>query len=278
MKTILVPVELHDQVAATLQAAALLGTAFGSYLEGFPLHPALSPFLAADAMGATILYDAEFEEDEATLQKARQAFENKMHAHGIAEGGGTAGQAAYNWRDEAQGDNFVGSHSRLFDITVVGRPGTKDGQPRGTTLEAALFESGRPVLIAPPEELQKIGERILIAWNGSTETARTIGWAMPLLRRAQHVVVLTVKGSGVSGPSGKEVATYLDRHAIRAEVRSVEPGGRAAGKTTLDEVTNLGCDLLVRGAYTQSRLRQLIFGGTTRQIIAEAKVPVFMAH
>src|SRR6185437_10528971 len=106
------------------------------------------------------------------------------------------------WLNAApDGDNFVGAYARVFDLTVLGRPGDEPHSPRMTTLEAALFESGRPVLIAPPTAPQHIGRNVLLAWNCSTEQARTTAMAMPLLNTAQLVTVLTVEGGTVPGPS-----------------------------------------------------------------------------
>src|SRR5690606_33028430 len=134
------------------------------------------------------------------------------------------------------------------------------------------------ILIAPPHPPAQLGRDILIAWNGSTETARTIGFAMALLQQARRAIVLSVEGSGVPGPSGEDVARYLRRNGIACEIRSVAPSGRSAGKAFLDEAVNGRCCLLIKGAFTQSRIRQMIFGGATRQIIAETTLPVFMAH
>lgn len=278
MKTILVPVELHELSQSTLQTAALLGLAFDSYIEGFTLSPALSPFMAADAMGTMVLYQADAQDNGENAGKSRQAFRKMMQAHAIPETSGTGKGPGFGWHEETHGDDFVGNVGRAFDITVLGRPGSQYGQPRGTTLEAALFESGRPVLIAPPEPPQQFGGNILIVWNGSTETARTIAFAMPLLARADRVIVLTVEGSSMSGPDGADIATYLTRNGITCETRTVEPEGRGIGETILAETAAHGSDLIIKGAYTQSRLRQLIFGGATREIIAETTLPVFMAH
>lgn len=276
MKTILVPVELHELSQSTLQTAALLGLAFDSYIEGFTLSPALSPFMAADAMGTMVLYQADAQDNGENAGKARQAFLQMMQAHAIPE---TSGKGpGFGWHEETHGDDFIGNVGRAFDITVLGRPGSKYGQPRGTTLEAALFESGRPVLIAPPEPPRQFGKNILIVWNGSTETARTIAFAMPLLVRAERVIVLTVEGSSVPGPDGNDIATYLTRNGIACETRTAEPEGRGTGETILAETAAHGSDMIIKGAYTQSRLRQLIFGGATREIIAETTLPVFMAH
>ena len=147
-----------------------------------------------------------------------------------------------------------------------------------TTIETGLFESGRPILIAPPSPPQHMGEKILIAWNGSTEQARTTAVAMPLLKKAGHVIVLTVQGGTVPGPTGEELARYLHRNGVLCEPVTVQPEGRSTGEAILAHAASLQCDLLIKGAYTQSRLRQMIFGGATRHILANASLPVLMAH
>jgi len=145
-------------------------------------------------------------------------------------------------------------------------------------VEAALFESGRPILIAPPSPPAHIAENIVIAWNRSTETARVTAFAMPLLHQAKKVTVLTVSGGMAPGPEGAELARCLRMNGIAAEAVNVEPGNRSAGEMMLHTATELGCDLMVKGAYTQSRLRQMIFGGATSHILAKTNLPVFMAH
>jgi nucleotide-binding universal stress UspA family protein len=142
-----------------------------------------------------------------------------------------------------------------------------------------LFESGRPILIAPPAPPSKLGETIAIAWNGSTETARATAFAMPFLRQASRVIVITVEGSPLhEGPVGEQLARTLRMNGVPAEASTVKGERRSLGETLLKVSASLGVDLLVKGAYTQSRLRQMIFGGTTSHILAEATVPVFMAH
>ena len=123
-----------------------------------------------------------------------------------------------------------------------------------------------------------LGERIVISWNCSTESARTVAYAMPLLLKAREVAVLTVEGAVSPGPSGKELADCLAVHGIEARELTVLAGGRKPGAAILEEAERLGADLLVKGAYTQSRLRQMIFGGATSHILANTELPVFMAH
>ena len=92
------------------------------------------------------------------------------------------------------------------------------------------------------------------------------------------MTVLTVEGGSVSGPSGEDAARHLRRNGVKAKAVTVDPGARAAGEVILERAAALGCDLLVKCAYTQSRLRQMIFGGATRHILGHATLPVFMAH
>jgi nucleotide-binding universal stress UspA family protein len=121
---------------------------------------------------------------------------------------------------------------------------------------------------------------VLIAWNCSTEQARAIALAMPLLQKADRVTVLTViGGTGVPGPSADQLIRYLQRNEIVAESMRVELGSsRNTGEAILATAQSLGCDLLIKGAYTQSRLRQMIFGGATQHVMANAALPVLLAN
>ena len=102
---------------------------------------------------------------------------------------------------------------------------------------------------------------------------------MPFLERAKSVEVVSVEGAQVPGPSGDEMAGMLRRHGITVSARHVTPKGRTPpGEVFLAEAKRAGADLLIKGAYTQSRLRQMIFGGATRHIIMEAEIPVILAH
>jgi nucleotide-binding universal stress UspA family protein len=102
---------------------------------------------------------------------------------------------------------------------------------------------------------------------------------MPILQSADRVSVLTVTGgTGVPGPTAAQVIRYLQRNGIQAESRVVELDGKSTGEAILTAATSLGCDLLIKGAYTQSRLRQMIFGGATQHVLTNATLPVLLAH
>jgi len=278
MKSILVPTEQHALLPSILQSALLLARKFDSYMEGFALFPAMVELYALDA-GVRLPIEEVRDHDAEMAKQARRAFETFMEGHGVARAERNSA-LSFGWLDAApDGDPFVGSYGRVFDVIVLGRPGpSRWSRPSMTTIEAGLFESGRPVLIAPPSPPQRIGDKILIAWNGSTEQARTTALAMPLLKQATQVVVLTVQGGTVPGPSGEELARYLDRNGVASEPITVQPGGRSTGEAILAQAAALQSDLLIKGAYTQSRLRQMIFGGATSHILAEADLPVLMAN
>src|SRR3546814_2284506 len=148
------------------------------------------------------------------------------------------------------------------------------------TLETVLFESGRPILIAPPHAPSELGGNVVIAWNGGTETARAIAFAMPLLAEARTITVLEVEGGMGPGPSADDVVGNLARNGIAAGTKIVsgKRSARDAGRVILEECRTAGADLLVKGGYTQSRLRQMIFGGATSEMLRAAELPVLMAH
>jgi nucleotide-binding universal stress UspA family protein len=279
MKTILVPMEPHEGMRSALETALLLAQRGGGYIEGFPLRFGISEFVAVDPAGSIPLESYRQESLEEAAQ-AKRLFEGFMAERKVSRVGGAAGGLSYGWLDDApEGEGFVGSYGRVFDITVLSRPDANTIGLHNRAIESGLFESGRPILLSPPTPPKKIATNILIHWNSSTEQARATAFAMPLLHEAQRVIVLTVVGGqGVPGPSSEQLLNHLKRNGIAAEGKSVGLDGRTTGEAILAVAKADGCDLLVKGAYTQSRLRQMIFGGATSHILAAAELPVLMAH
>jgi nucleotide-binding universal stress UspA family protein len=134
-------------------------------------------------------------------------------------------------------------------------------------------------LLSPPTPPRRIATNVVIAWNCSTEQARATALAMPLLHRAERVTVLTVVGgTSVPGPSADQLVVYLQRNGIDADLLTTEVDGKTTGEAILATAETLGCDLLIKGAYTQSRLRQMIFGGATQHVLTHAPMPVLLAN
>jgi len=273
MKNILVPVELHSSIDSVLQTALLMAKRFNSRIEGLALGPDLPDLVAFDMPVSWTVSDQNTWKE--MTDEAQRKFEAAMTAGGLPASGKAPG---WGWAgDRSLGDSQMASYGRTFDLTVLGRPGSERGDPRLATAEASIFESGRPILLAPPESPRSMGDTIVISWNRSTETARCVAMAMPLLLQAKKVVVLTIEGFWVDGPTGEQCAAMLANHGIPVDAVT-KPNKRSHGESALEETANLGGDLLIKGAFTQSRLRQMIFGGPTAHIMAKAKLPVFMAN
>lgn len=278
MKNILVPTENHDAMPSVLATAALVQSRFGSYLEGFALRPAVPDYVPID-MVSGLAWHVDEQADEETRRQAHAIFESFMRQAGSMPDRPGSGEPGYGWHAKAPaGDLFLASHGRIFDVVVLARPLAGKAQPSMASIEAVLFESGRPVLIAPPVPPTTLGQTVVIAWNGSTETARSVAFAGPLLEQADRVVVLSIEGWSVPGPSGDQLARALQRRGVKAEALMTTRDRRNDGEAILSQTATLGGDLLIKGAYTQSRLRQMIFGGATSHVLAHATMPVLMAN
>ena len=279
MKTILVPTENHDAMRSALETALLLARRCDSYIEGFALRWSIDQIVGGDITGG-LPYDTFSEDIAKEAKQARQIFESFMQEHNVPRTTKTTAGPSFGWLDEApEGESFVGSHGRVFDVIVMHRSDTESIGLHDRAIESGLFESGRPILLAPPSPPSQIATNVLIAWNCSTEQARATALSMPLLQRADRVTVLTVTGgTAVPGPSAEQMVQCLQRNGIVAELMRVELDGRSTGEAILATAQSLGCDLLIKGAYTQSRLRQMIFGGATKHVLANAALPVLLAN
>lgn len=279
MRTILVPTEDDESMTSALETALVLARRCDSYIEGFALRWRMSELAGVDIMGGVVL-PADQEIGARIEAQARTIFETFMQQHGVPRATGTTESLSFGWLDNApEGDAFVGSHGRVFDVIVMYRSGRNTISLHNQAINAALFESGRPILLAPPSPPAQVGTNVLVAWNRSTEQARATALAMPLLQKADRVTVLTVTGgSEVPGPSAEQVIQYLRRNQIDAHLKAVGLDGRNTGQTILATAQSLGCDLLIKGAYTQSRLRQMIFGGATQHVLENATTPVLLAN
>ncbi|MBR0724191.1 universal stress protein [Bradyrhizobium manausense] len=278
MKTILVPIQNIAIMPSVLGAAARLAQRTGAYTEGFGLRYG-NPQALVTELTTGFALDSYLERSQEELAEMRHAFEALMVEHNIARAGNPSGPS-FGWLETSpESEEFVGSYGRAFDVIVMARTDVDAAGPHRRAIEAALFESGRPVLLAPSSAPKCIATNIMIHWNGSTEQARANALAMPLLRLADRVRVLTViGGQEVPGPSADQIVRQLRYNDIAAELISVELEDRETGEAVLDTARAQGCDLLIKGAFTRNRLRQMIFGGATSYVMEHADLPVLMAH
>lgn len=278
MKTILVPIEDDAAIQPALETALLLARRCDSYMEGFALRWKIAELAGVDMMGGIPLQP--YKEDAArTERQARDIFVSFMQKNNVPRSTALNDGFSFGWLENApEGDGYVGSYGRVFDVIVMNRPGANTSGLHQRAVDSCLFESGRPILLAPPSPPRQIATNVLIAWNCSTEQARATALAMPLLHKADRVRVLTVIGGAeVPGPPAEQLIRYLQRNGIATETMRVELDGGNTGQAILATAQSLGCDLLIKGAYTQSRLRQSIFGGTTKHVLANAAIPVLLA-
>ena len=174
-------------------------------------------------------------------------------------------------------DQLIAFQARLADLTIVPHPQAGEDVATADALHAVLFDSGRPVLLAPLEPPKSIGKRIAIAWNGTANAASALGSVMPFVRQAEAVRILVSEDYAKPGPTGAEVAEYISHHGVTADVVRFHAINRVAGAGLLAAAAEFGADLMSMGAYsTASRLRQLILGGTTRHVLENAQLPVLM--
>lgn len=285
-KSILVPIPDGVVANSALDTALRLAGQFAGHVVG--LHVRIDPTQAVPLMGEG-MSGAMVEEMMTTAEQqaneraaaARKAFDEAIARHGapLAAAPPTEGLSA-EWIDETgREEEAVAWRGRLSDVVVVARPEGAAEMPSLMTLNAALMESGRPVLLASPKPVEAVGTRIAIAWNGSAEAARAVGCALPLLKQAAAVVILAIAEDDrtANAPAG-ELAAYLAWHGIAADCKVMPGAGSHAGEALLRECAAQGVDLLVMGAYTHSRLRQMILGGVTRHVLHHAEIPCMMCH
>lgn len=163
----------------------------------------------------------------------------------------------------------------VSDLIVVSRP-LKTGGVADMFMNAALIESGCPVLIMPQNGRKTTGKKICVAWNQSGEAAAAVKAALPLLRRADEVTIVSCGAEDRIGPKSAQLAAYLAHWSIKAD--RLNTRGRDVEKDLLESYKNAGADLLIAGAYSRNRWREKVFGGTTEFLIRDARMPVLMLH
>ncbi len=285
-KSILVPITAAETATNTLDLAFRLATSFDAHVDGMHIQRDLSgpaqsnraPERAASTAGAI---EGSRQAIERIGEEAKVAFDRQAADHGLrpsttpaAADGPTSGwlTVAGNEVDE------VATRGGAYDLLVVGRPLPRsDGSDRQIA-EAAIFGTGRPVLLAPPERPETLARHIVIAWNRGIPAGRAVAAALPLLKAADQATVFTVTTGAKRGPSPEAVVQHLAWHGIAADVKEVPPDYRRVGEALLEEAKALGADMLAMGGYSHSRLRERILGGVSIDILGHAELPVLIVQ
>ena len=269
MKTILVPIEADEGQEARLQAAFDLARACSGQVVCVQVTPYAAYAVGDTGMGAfpiTTLVEAV----DAQRREQRGAIEARLAAEGVA----------WDWlaRDGDLVDTLT-ILSRLADVVVMNSgPFGHDGGNKIAITGDVAMAAPTPVLAVPPLARGfAVNGPVVTAWDGSQEAALALRAAMPLLRLASAVHLLTVEEKNPD-LSGRDAAAYLARHGVAAEVIEREAGGAAIEAVIRAVLTEVGATWMVQGAYGHSRLRQTIFGGVTKGLLSDAPVPMLIAH
>lgn len=281
IKTILAPIGDAAAAAAPLEAAFRLARLFGAHVTALHVRPdptTAVPLIGEGMSGAMVeeMLNAADKQSREAAAAVRLAFDEIKDRHGVAsQSSPPADSVTADWV-EAVGreEEIIARKGRVHDLVVMGHAVQGDGS--GLALNAALLDSGRPLLLAPATMPAALGRRVVVAWNGSAEAGRAAAAALPILERAETITVLTVnEHDDMAGAD--DLIAFFGWHGINASHQDIPAGGNA-GMAVLEACTTAGADLLVMGAYTHSRLRQLILGGVTRHVLAHAAIPVLLSH
>lgn len=281
IKKILVPLDGNQLNQAVLDTALAGARRFQAHLEVLYVRPdprEMLPYATlgmSDTMKQSVI-DAAQRSGAEIAKQVRAAFEqfcrdNKLE---MIDKPPVSDKASASWREETghPGEALI-RRGRLSDLIFVARPGEE--RSAAETLETALLETGRPVVVVPPTSHKCIASRITLGWNASAEAARAVSRALPCLCSAEAVTVLA---SRKRVASAEELLEYLAWHDVKAVVKVFNAGSRSTGETLLEESRKLKADLLVIGGYSHTRARELLFGGVTSHILEAADIPVFMTH
>lgn len=285
IKTILAVVGDAESGRVPMETAFVVARPLDAHVQVMHVRPdpAQSVPLVGEAMsGAMVdeMMQVAEREGKARAKAAHEMFDEYCGRYAIpvnVEPPGLPEMSAEYREENGAEDDVVATAGRVADLIVVGRGGTENEPSAMVTLHTALMDSGRPVLVAPPATPTVVGESIAIAWNGSAEAARAVTGAMALLVKAKTVTLLVAEQSG-SGASVQELVQHLAWHNVSCHVRHVHGEGASVGSVLLKTCEDVKADLLVMGAYTHSRLRQLFIGGVTRHVLEYAKLPVLLSH
>jgi len=217
------------------------------------------------------------DQEEQILRGELTALATKL---GLTLGDSQAGKAATVAYVEETGRqvDVIKRHGRLADLIAVAQPDV-DRNLGTNTLKAALFHSGRPVLMCPDMDNppKQLGVSVALAWNGSAEAARALAQSMPAIRHAQTVTLLSNGSDAGPGTTIDDVLDYLAAHGVTAQVNRFE-SGRSIPKALLAAAMAAKADMLIMGAYGDSHERETLFGGNTQYIIDASDLPVLFSH
>jgi nucleotide-binding universal stress UspA family protein len=276
IKDILVNIPAGTSRDLTTPFAVSVAAAFNAHLTGisFRYEPILPGMVDMFGVPPGIM-ESQREENRKLAQAAVARFNEAARLSAIL------GEARVVDAPVNASPGMLASLARRFDLSVMAQPEPEDPTLGRLLVEAALFESGRPMLIV--FYIQAAGlklDHVLVCWDGSRSAARAVGDAVPFLVQAKAVEIVMVSGEPAKSDElpGADIARHLARHRAKVEIKRISSAQIDVANTILSHAADASADLLVMGGYGHSRMREFLLGGVTREILASMTVPTFMSH
>jgi len=284
IRTILACVSSSDSGQPLLETVGRIAKKFDSHVEVLHVRAdprGLVPYTGEGMDGSMIEEIMEVTEKEGSerADNTKRIFDEFSQTSGLRvldkPDGGTGPTIC--WREESgREDEIISIRGRLFDVVAVGRPLKNSALPSPITLEAALLDTGRPTLVVPPKVLTETGQHVAVAWESSPEAAHALGAAIPILEKANNVTLLSADPVEPPSIPPEEGISRLAWSGINASIRRFDTNEYEIGAAYLKYAAEVQADLLIKGAYSRSRVRQMILGGRTRHIITSTEIPVLL--
>ncbi len=276
-KTILVHVDETARSARRIDVAAHLANLYDAHLVGAAvtgLASYLLPGAGLDPGVSAIAFP--IEELHAQADRALDRFDRRAAEQGV--------RSFERRRIDDEAGTGLSLHARYCDLVVISQCTLDEFTPRLRTdfPEYVILNCARPVLVLPSKGVTgEIGQRVTVAWNGSSNALHALTSAIPLLQRAQRVNLVVfepvIDADHHGDVPGADIALYLARHGIRLDVTTAHAGGDA-GEALLSFAADRGADLIVMGAYGHSRFSEILLGGASRTALLSSPIPLWMAH
>ena len=274
LKDILVHVEASDAGENRVRAAATIAaqqaaTLIGLFLEGTPYIPPLTELTQVPP--EYLEHQRAYAKEES--EKAKAMFIDHAKQANIS----------YEWRSvEGQPGEVLGTNAKYCDLLVLGQRDPAKGMDMGDYPDGIILSVGRPVLVIPRVgKVTSIGEQVMIGWDGSAQATRAVHDALPLMKNAKNVNVISINPDS-TGDHGEEpcadICRHLARHGLKVDAQSMSVNGIGIADMLLSRASDKGVDLFVIGAYGHARWRELILGGVTAHMLEHMTRPVLMAH
>ena len=278
MRVIMVPVADRPESETALKVSTNLAIRLNAALVGLHVRAHRHPeegFLRSDSKALNVLIA---KDSPQAARSAKQLFRNVVEDEGftVRKQPRLAEALGAQWLEKVGSpEKIMAIVGPLADLTVLSRP-KANGHLAKAFLLASLMQSSRPVLVMPPKQTRAPGKRIAIAWNQSMEVSRVVTDSIDMLREADQVNIIVSGPENRLGPKASQLKNYLLQWGIKS--KQIKTPGKSTETEVLQVYRDTKSDLLMMGAYSRSRFREMVFGGMTEHMLWRANIPVLLQH